>query len=443
MTHTRRGLRTAFLLGTILACCAAGLGLRVGSSPTPAEPYASGPLEPPKHAAFDPEVNRTSVAYWESQAGRDPEGALAFRELAAAYLARHRESGDIADAVRAEKAARSSLKILSRGNASASARLARSLLAQHRFPEALEAARDAAVRDPRASRLVVDVLIELGDYADAESILTSSPPGADDLSFYAPRARLDLIQGHPDAAIRTLREAARIAERRPDMPAENLAWYDTMIGHALVDAGRLDEADQSCREALRLFPGDFHAMTVLASAAVWRGDWPSALAWSEKAIKICPQNFEAIKIRADAQAATGHGAEAERGYARLRELAHSFPRIYDRHWTLFRAEKGRDLDEALTLARADLALRHDVHAHDTLAWVCFKKGLQTEAESEMREALKHETREATLLYHAGIIARTGGDLARARDCFTQARSLNPLAVPLRWLRWTEARANPG
>ncbi|MEJ7639296.1 MAG: hypothetical protein WKF75_15295, partial [Singulisphaera sp.] len=106
-------------------------------------------------------------------------------------------------------------------------------------------------------------------------------------------------------------------------------------------------------------------------------------------------------------------------------LAHSFPRIYDRHWVLFCADTGRELDEALALARKDLELRQDVHAFDTLAWVCFKKGLQREAESTMPKALARGTQDASLFHHAGLIARAGGDRAKAEQYLTRARTLNP------------------
>ena len=42
-------------------------------------------------------------------------------------------------------------------------------------------------------------------------------------------------------------------------------------------------------------------------------------------------------------------------------------------------------------------------------WVCFKTGLQKEAETAIGKALAHGTAEAPVLYHAAMIARAGGD----------------------------------
>jgi tetratricopeptide (TPR) repeat protein len=177
------------------------------------------------------------------------------------------------------------------------------------------------------------------------------------------------------------------------MPAETVAWYHTMVGHGLIDLGKLDEGVQSCKEALAIFPRDYRAMTGLAEAAASRHDWQGAVTWGQKAIETSPQNPEAFKILGDAYAELGQTSKAEQKYQLLEQLAHSFPRIYDRHWALFCADKGSKLDHALTLARKDLELRQDLHAYDTLAWVCFKKGLQKEAEAAMEKALSQGTAE--------------------------------------------------
>jgi tetratricopeptide (TPR) repeat protein len=439
------GQRLSFVLASILGIfliCGVDSGLRgrgalktAGSS---RDMDGHGGLSPANaRMPYDPELISKTVAFWEKQAERDPEGALELRELAGLYLTRQRETGNIDDAVKAEVAARQSLKILPRNNSDALIKLSRSLLAQHRFPEAIEAARQAVAYDPRASRLLADVQMELGDYDAAEHALAGSSPRADDLNYYALRARLEAINGKPELALRLLRNAQSLAGGRADIPAETVAWYHVTVGHALIESGQLDEGEKACRDALQVFPRDYRAMTGMAEAAAWRGNWRGAIDWGLQAVEVAPQNPTAIKLLADAYAALGQDPEAERQRRRLEELVHSVPRIYDRNWAMFCADNGRDLDEALALARKDLILRRDIHSYDTLAWVCFKKGMLAEAESAIQKALARGTREATLFYHAGMIARAGGDSGRAKDYFTRARDINPHSIPLRWLRWMD------
>ncbi len=390
--------------------------------------FASAALSgaaPAERAPYDPTLARKTVAFWESAAGKDPKGFLELRELSAAYLARQRETGDIADAVKAEDAARKSLAISERRNAQARIRLGRSLLTQHRFPEALEAADKAAAVDPSANRLVADIQIELGNLDAAEKALAADPPKGDDLNSLAIRARLDETRGRHSAALRRWKEACEIADERPDMPAETVAWAYTMLGHTLIDAGRLEEGERSCRKALEVFPIDYRAMTGMAEAAVWRKDWKSAASWAEKAADACPQNPEAIRLLGESLNELGDAKGAKAQTDRLSTLCRSFPRIYDRHWIMFLADQGRDLDEALTLARKDLELRKDVFAYDTLAWVYYKKGKFPEAEQAMAKALSQGTQTAPLYYHAGMIAKAGGDADRAETFFSVVRKLNP------------------
>ena len=142
----------------LLLCCLLGAGAPPAvPDPETGSTGADASTRAEEREEYDPELAAKTVAFWERRVAQDPEGFIELRELASAYLARQRETGDVADAVKAEDAARRSLKIMDRRNAGAWIRLGRSLLAQHRFAEALDAARSAAALDPSASRLVADI----------------------------------------------------------------------------------------------------------------------------------------------------------------------------------------------------------------------------------------------------------------------------------------------
>ena len=117
-----------------------------------------------------------------------------------------------------------------RGNVVALTRLVRSLLGQHRFPEALEAAGRAAALDPKAWLLVADVELELGRGDKARSAFAQAPVDAEDLSAIVLRARFADADGDPDRALHLLREAARQADELSDLPSEAAAWFHVMWG---------------------------------------------------------------------------------------------------------------------------------------------------------------------------------------------------------------------
>ncbi len=418
-------IRRFFLPTIVLGLC--GVPSLADDPPRPGSPEAFIQPIPLVRPPYDPSLVSKAVTFWERRTLADPKSGLEQRELAGAYMVRQRETGDIADAVRAERAARRSLELLPRGNSSATIRLTQALLTQHRFPEALAIAQGVA-SDPRAARLLIDIELEVGDYDRAIKALELIPTDPEDLNLRALRARFEELAGRPDQAQALMEEAAKIADARPDMPSETVAWYHTMIGHGLIDRGQLDAGEKSCRRALEVFPRDYRALTGLAEAATWRGDHAAALDWALKAIAISAQNPEALKLAGDAYAGLGKPREADEQYRALETLAHSFPRIYDRHWLLFLADTGRDLDGALALARKDLELRRDIHGHDALAWACFKKGLLEEADREMTLALARGTREAPLFHHAAMVARARGEAAKAADLLSRAKTLNPYLV---------------
>ena len=383
-------------------------------------------------APYDARMTKQLAAFWEERVRDEPKGGIALRELAGAYLSLGRETGDISYAVRAEKAARQSLEVLPvKGNAVALIRLSRSLLTQHRFPEALETADQAAVINLEAQRLRADIAIELGNRALAAEAMAKIPAEPDDLArkkdlnYQALRAHLLESQGNWSEALALRKSAARHSEEFADMPAETAAWYHTMVGHALIDRGQLAEGEQNCRRALEIFPLDYRAMTGLAEAAAWRENWKAAISWGQKAIRIAPENPGVLLLLGNAHEKLGNFSESKRQYQLFEKLAASFPRIYDRQWILFSADSKQNLGKALALARRDLKLRQDAGAYDALAWTCYKAGLLAEAKKTMQKALDNGGNNASILYHAGMIAHASGERKQADIYFARAKSFNP------------------
>lgn len=76
------------------------------------------------------------------------------------------------------------------------------------------------------------------------------------------------------------------------------------------------------------------------------------------------------------------------------------------------------------MARRAYEQRQSIHAADTLAWAGYRAGDLTAADTLILEALRLNTQDAQLLYHAGIIAAALQRPA-ARDYLNRALQLNP------------------
>src|SRR5687767_2742025 len=88
---------------------------------------SNGPARP------EAEIRELDIGFYQARAGRDQYGASDRAQLARLYLQRARETGDHADLLRAEEAARGSLAIRRDRNGAAYAVLAASRMAQHRL----------------------------------------------------------------------------------------------------------------------------------------------------------------------------------------------------------------------------------------------------------------------------------------------------------------------
>ena len=98
---------------------------------------------------------------------------------------------------------------------------------------------------------------------------------------------------------------------------------------------------------------------------------------------------------------------------------------YYHHLAGFYSDALEDAAQALRWARKDLEVRHSVYAHDTLAWALYKNGEFARAAQETTAALALGTKDAHLLFHAGMIYSRAGELERGSAMLKQAMAVNP------------------
>jgi tetratricopeptide (TPR) repeat protein len=70
-------------------------------------------------------------------------------------------------------------------------------------------------------------------------------------------------------------------------------------------------------------------------------------------------------------------------------------------------------------------VHHSIYAYDLLAWAFYKNGDFTKARDTMKKALILGTKDAHLLYHAGLIYSRIGELEQGQAYLKQAVTINP------------------
>ncbi len=389
---------------------------------------AASAVSPARHEA---RIRNLDIAFFEARAARDPQGAADRARLAALYLQRARETGNFEDYRRAEAVARRSLALRVAHNERTYVLLASALLAQHRFTEALAAARALNARAPGVSNyqaLLAEIELELGHYDHARAAFDSLWPARHELAVAPRLARWAEIRGYPELARRLLAGALERVRARPDLPREQVAWFYLRVGDLALRTGRLDEADYAFRAGLEVFPEDYRLLAARTRLEAVRRRWRQAITFGEQAIALVPDPAT-FGLLSDAYVVLGDSARAA-AYAHAMEIAVlAQPGQWHRAWSLFLLDHDTRVPEVRAKVAAELETRRDIYGYDLLAWALHKDHRELEARRAMAQALGQGTEDALLFYHAGMIARAQSDRPAARTYLARALALNPYFDP--------------
>ena len=367
-------------------------------------------------------VRRESIAFYEHRLTEDPHSALDMAQLAAVLMEDGRMTGDERAFEKAESLARRSLGERTRRNGRSAALLVNALLAQHRFGEATEVARELVASDPETPAyraLLAEALMEVGDYNEAIQLLGSVRSRRADLGI-APRfARWAELTGQPGEARRILLAARDEASRRPDFDGEQRAWFSLRLADLELRHGYLRGASSAINAGLRESPDDWRLLLASVRLSVERGDYRAAIRAAEEVITMVP-SADAFALLATAHAALGHDAESKSYATALEGVVRSQPSASHRAWGLALLDLGLDAGEVVAMAAQDTLVRHDAYSLDLLAWALHSAGRSAEAVGLVRRALSLGSVEPVLRYHAGMIEASSGDRAIAERHLTLA-----------------------
>jgi tetratricopeptide (TPR) repeat protein len=383
-------------------------------------------------ATADDAVTDRAIAGYQRRLQQRPVDPWTHYRLGDAYLQKFRVTSDPTWLGLAEEALRQSLA-LAPGQASARRHLAYVLYTRHEFEAAAREAAHAVLIDPADSHawgVLGDAHLEVGRYAEAEEAYRRMLETGDDLYAHARRAALSSLRGDGAGAIVALERALARGEAA-GRPAEALAWVEWQLGQEHWARGDRDAAEAKYRAARTTLPGYHRALAGLAQVGASHGRFAEAVTLLEQAIAVVPQ-LDYVVALGDLHAALGRTAAAERQYAlaeHIGRLSALNQVLYNRELTWFYLDHDRRVDDALALARRELAARQDVYAYELLAWALYKTGEPEPARAAMATALELGTQDARLFYHAGMIERALGERATAARYLRQALATNPYFHP--------------
>jgi tetratricopeptide (TPR) repeat protein len=374
------------------------------------------------------EVLELDLAFFEARVARDSFAARDHAQLARLHLQRAPVGGtEDADLAQAEAHARRSLALRTVHNGEALQVLASTLMGRHRFAEAREVAERFLAMDSTsrtARSLLGEIQLELGAYPDAARTFGSLLTVRGELGVAPRYARWEEIRGRPAMARQLLRDALRLAARRHGMPRSQLAWFHWRLGDLALRQGRPDQAERELEAGLARAPEDHRLLDGMARVALARGRWREAIDFGERAMArtLDPVTLGLLSVSWEMLGDSARGEVYERAMDRV--VAQQ-PNGLDRQWAMFRLDRGRDVDGVLAKAREEIRNRRDIYAWDLLGWALYRAGDTHAALDASAKALAMGTRDASLFFHAGMIAAAAGDSALARARLREALEINP------------------
>ncbi|MBP5866439.1 MULTISPECIES: tetratricopeptide repeat protein [Streptomyces] len=370
----------------------------------------------------------SGVKLLQAHLKQQPKDFGSWSTLGLAYVEQARVKGDSSRYPQAEKALRRSLK-LRPDNDPALAGLAALAAARHEFGDALKYADRALKENPYSERALcsrVDALVELGRYDDALKAVKLADARRPGIPVFTRYAYVHELRGDVKTARRVLNLALDSAAGRGD-----IAYVATQLGQLSWRQGDYKAALAHYARALGADDTYLPALEGRARAQAASGDTAEAIRGLEQVVASYPLPGPLV-VLGELYEAKGDKAKARDQYALVdayTAIARSYGVNADLDTALAAADHG-DRKAALKAAEAEWKRRETVHTADALAWALHVNGRDDEALPYARRATATGYRDATFLYHRGMVENAAGDRKKARASLKEALDLNAGFSPL-------------
>ncbi|MDX3629946.1 tetratricopeptide repeat protein [Streptomyces europaeiscabiei] len=370
----------------------------------------------------------TAVELLQTHLKEQPRDFGSWSTLGLAYVEQARVKGDSTRYPQAEKALRRSLKLRPE-NDPALAGLAALAAARHKFGDALRYADRALKENPYSERALcsrVDALVELGRYDDALKAVKLADTRRPGIPVFTRYAYVYELRGDVKTARRVLEQALRSAATQGD-----IAYVATQLGQLAWRQGDYKTSLDHYARALGADDTYLPALEGRARAQAASGDSAEAIRGLEQVVSAYPLPGPLV-VLGELYEAKGDGTKAGDQYALVNAytaIARSNGVNADLDTALAAADHG-DEKAALRAAEAEWKRRETVHTADALAWALHVNGRDDEALPYARRATATGYKDATFLYHRGMVEAAAGDKKEARASLKGALGLNAGFSPL-------------
>lgn len=299
-------------------------------------------------------------------------------------------------------------------------------LARHDFVDALawaDKAERIGIRRADILGVQVDALVELGRYDEAIAVADAMVNIKPSLNSYSRISYLRELHGDVDGAI----EAMEFAANAGAPTHENTLWTLTQLGNLHFNRGDLDSAATIYEHVLSIDPTYPYALAGMGRIQAGQDEVWAAIATYESLVARFPMPAF-VQTLGELYVSVGEMEAAETQFAlidALWQISQDAGMDVDLEMIIFALENGTDPHTLLPLAEETYARRPGIFSADMLAWTLYHTGDYDQAWHYAQEALKLDTQDALLHYHAGMIALALNKPAFAQHHLETALTINP------------------
>src|SRR5215203_4775520 len=306
-------------------------------------------------------------------------------------------------------------------------------LSQHHFAEGLVTAEKAKSINPYNAYvygLMIDGHVEMGHYKEAVENSDKMVSIRPDIRSYSRISYLREIHGDYPGAI----DAMKMAVEAGVFGDEPTSWARIQLARLYENTGDMPNAAMHYSIALDQRPGYAYAIAGLGRIELWKKDYAKAISLFMQADGLVTDSYFKEQL-VQAYVASGNEKKAKEVLNKIVEDVTAAVKKTEQDENAAHHADAELAHVSLLLKEYDNALMHatneynrrpdNIDVNALMAWTYYKKGEIVKSIPYIKNALRTNSKNPTLLCQAGLIYHKAGDKEKAKTLLGKALLKNP------------------
>lgn len=312
--------------------------------------------------------------------------------------------------------------------------LAGNYISQHKFKDALEMLTKAELIGDELSnvqKMLFDVHLELGN-KELAKIYLEKIENMSDFDYLIRLAKWSDHQGNLDAAIRYLEKAKTIAESSNQNDLKQ--WTYSNLADFYGHAGNIKASYDHYLKALQIDSNDAYSKKGIAWIVYSYEKNPDEALRILNTVTNTNQSPDYHLLKAEIYEFK-RDIEAKDKQLKLYRAAvknEAYGAMYNKYNVLLNTDENVNLDEAISIAKEEVAQRPTPQSYELLAWSYYKNGNVKKAIQIIEMHVIGHTFEPMAIYHSAMIYKGAGQIEKAealkKELFESSYELGPIVA---------------